>query len=122
MANDWSYPLCRSKTHEKSTFFDLSNDFDRWHSLCAQLTALGNSTTNKGEVGMEEIITPSQVANLLQIHVKTVYRLASQGTIPGNRIGRSWRFSRSDILKLVNGSDGKSPDFKNGDAKRLHDR
>jgi len=72
---------------------------------------------------MEEIITPSQVANLLQIHVKTVYRLASQGTIPGNRIGRSWRFSRSDILKLVNGNDGKSPDFKNGDAtNRLHDR
>ncbi|HWP57583.1 MAG TPA: helix-turn-helix domain-containing protein [Candidatus Acidoferrales bacterium] len=56
---------------------------------------------------MEEIITPSQVANLLQIHVKTVYRLASEGTIPGNRIGRSWRFSKSDILKLVSGVPAK---------------
>ena len=57
---------------------------------------------------MEEIITPSQVANLLQIHVKTVYRLASEGTIPGNRIGRSWRFSKSDILKLVSGNAVKA--------------
>jgi excisionase family DNA binding protein len=61
---------------------------------------------------MEEIITPSQVANLLQIHVKTVYRLASEGTIPGNRIGRSWRFSKSDILKLVAGATGKIPSQK----------
>jgi excisionase family DNA binding protein len=57
---------------------------------------------------MEEIITPSQVANLLQIHVKTVYRLASEGTIPGNRIGRSWRFSKTDILKLVSGNGLKT--------------
>ncbi|MGH7844719.1 MAG: helix-turn-helix domain-containing protein [Candidatus Binatia bacterium] len=57
---------------------------------------------------MEEIITPSQVANMLQIHVKTVYRLASEGTIPGNRIGRSWRFSKTDILKLVSGNSVKA--------------
>lgn len=57
---------------------------------------------------MEEIITPSQVANMLQIHVKTVYRLASEGTIPGNRIGRSWRFSKTDILKLVSGNGVKA--------------
>jgi hypothetical protein len=27
--------------------------------------------------------------------------LAEKGVIPGNRIGRSWRFSRSDVLELV---------------------
>lgn len=50
---------------------------------------------------MEEIMTPSEVAALLKIHLKTVYKLAEKGTIPGNRIGRSWRFSRSDVLELV---------------------
>jgi excisionase family DNA binding protein len=50
---------------------------------------------------MEEILTPAQVAGLLHIHVKTVYRLACEGVIPGNRIGRSWRFSKAEILKLV---------------------
>ena len=50
---------------------------------------------------MEEIMTPSEVASLLKIHLKTVYKLAEKGVIPGNRIGRSWRFSRSDVLELV---------------------
>ena len=50
---------------------------------------------------MEEIMTPSEVASLLKIHIKTVYKLAEKGIIPGNRIGRSWRFSRSDVLELV---------------------
>lgn len=55
---------------------------------------------------MDEILTPSQVASLLQIHVKTVYRLAGEGVIPGSRIGRSWRFRKEDILGLV--SHGES--------------
>ncbi len=67
---------------------------------------------------MEEILTPSQVAALLQIHVKTVYRLTEEGVIPGNRIGRSWRFSKMDILDLVSNKQkkqskyGKSPGLK----------
>lgn len=50
---------------------------------------------------MDEIITPSQVAALLKIHVRTVYRLAEAGVIPGNRIGRNWRFSKKNVLELV---------------------
>ena len=46
-------------------------------------------------------MTPSEVAALLKIHLKTVYKLAEKGVIPGNRIGRSWRFSRNDVLELV---------------------
>lgn len=52
---------------------------------------------------MGEVITPTQVAALLQIHVKTVYRLARQGVHPGRQIGRRWRFSKSEILGLVSG-------------------
>jgi excisionase family DNA binding protein len=73
---------------------------------------------------MEEIMTPSEVAALLKIHLKTVYKLAEKGVIPGNRIGRSWRFSRSDVLELVsskgmnlsehaeNGSSARAPALK----------
>ena len=50
---------------------------------------------------MDEIITPAMVAELLKIHIKTVYRLAEQGVIPGSRVGRSWRFGRKNILELV---------------------
>ena len=59
--------------------------------------------------GMREVITPAEVAALLQIHVKTVYRLARQGVLPGRHIGRRWRFSRIEILALVS-TDGKPRD------------
>jgi excisionase family DNA binding protein len=62
---------------------------------------------------MEEIMTPSEVAALLKIHLKTVYKLAEKGVIPGNRIGRSWRFSRSDVLELV--SNNKSMTLTDAD-------
>jgi excisionase family DNA binding protein len=55
---------------------------------------------------MDEIITPSEVAQMLKIHIKTVYRLAEQGVIPGSRVGRSWRFNRKSILGLVASNAG----------------
>jgi excisionase family DNA binding protein len=59
---------------------------------------------------MEEIMTPSEVAALLKIHLKTVYKLAEKGVIPGSRIGRSWRFSRNDVLELVSSRTMGMPD------------
>lgn len=56
-------------------------------------------------------MTPSEVAALLKIHLKTVYKLAEKGAIPGNRIGRSWRFSRSDVLELVSSKPINSSDL-----------
>ena len=46
-------------------------------------------------------MTPYEVAALLRIHVRTVYKLAAEGVIPGNRIGRSWRFNKRAIIGLV---------------------
>ena len=64
---------------------------------------------------MEQIMTPSEVASLLKIHLKTVYKLAEKGVIPGNRIGRSWRFSRGDVLELVSSKAMSSSD--NGETE-----
>ena len=65
---------------------------------------------------MEEIMTPSEVADLLKIHLKTVYKLAEKGVIPGNRIGRSWRFSRNEVMELVSSRGMSLPDHSNGAA------
>ena len=56
---------------------------------------------------MEEIITPSQVAAVLLVNVKTVYRLAKKGAIPDNKIGRCWRFIKKDVLDLVSNGQRK---------------
>jgi len=66
---------------------------------------------------MEEIMTPSEVAALLKIHLKTVYKLAEKGVIPGNRIGRSWRFSRNDVLELVSSKPISLSDVGNEESK-----
>lgn len=58
---------------------------------------------------MEEMMTPSEVAALLKIHVKTVYKLAEKGIIPGNRIGRSWRFGKGAVLNLVSDRQKRVP-------------
>lgn len=46
---------------------------------------------------MDEYLTVSQVAELLQLSEKTVYRLVQRGKLPGFKAGGSWRFRRQDI-------------------------
>jgi excisionase family DNA binding protein len=50
---------------------------------------------------MEEILTANQVADLLQIHPRTVYKLVRQGLLPGTKFGGGWRFSKTEILGMV---------------------
>ncbi len=42
----------------------------------------------------QEILTIDQVAELLHLHVMTVYRLAREGRVPGFKVGSRWRFRR----------------------------
>ena len=49
------------------------------------------------ELRAKEILTPREAAKYLSIHVRTIYRLAKNGEIPGRKIGGSWRFKK-DLL------------------------
>src|SRR5579872_2827205 len=49
----------------------------------------------------ENILTIREVADLLKINEKTVYRLAADAKIPGFKIGGSWRFDRATIAKWI---------------------
>jgi excisionase family DNA binding protein len=50
---------------------------------------------------VEQILTASQVAELLQVHLRTVYKLARKGLIPGRKFGGGWRFSKEEIMKMI---------------------
>ena len=41
-----------------------------------------------------DILTIGQVAELLHLHVMTVYRLAKGGKLPGFKVGGRWRFQK----------------------------
>jgi len=45
-----------------------------------------------------EILTPAQLAGLLQMDEQTVIGLAERKEIPGRKVGEEWRFSREAIL------------------------
>ena len=44
-----------------------------------------------------EILTIDQVAELLHLHVMTVYRLAKDGKLPGFKVGGRWRFHEETL-------------------------
>lgn len=49
----------------------------------------------------ENILTIREVADLLKINEKTVYKLAADAKIPGFKVGGSWRFDRATITKWI---------------------
>ncbi len=42
-----------------------------------------------------------EVADLLSVDSKTVYRLAKRGELPGFKVAGSWRFMRDDIESWI---------------------
>jgi excisionase family DNA binding protein len=46
---------------------------------------------------MEPAMTVRDVAAILNVDEKTIYRLAQRGDLPGFKVSGSWRFQRSDL-------------------------
>jgi excisionase family DNA binding protein len=49
------------------------------------------------EAAAPELLTSAEVAELLRVHPKQVYRLLARG-LPARRVGGGWRFVRDDVL------------------------
>jgi len=63
------------------------------------------------EIGFEPVLNSEEAAALLQIHPKTLQRMARQGAVPAFRIGDLWRFRASALdewLRSVVSSKGHS--------------
>lgn len=50
-----------------------------------------------------DILTVEEAAGLLKIPRSSVYKLAQEGKIPAQKVGRHWRFYRPTILKWIAG-------------------
>ena len=46
-----------------------------------------------------DILTLEQVAELLQVNRRTIYRLVREGKIPAFKVGKQWRFKKEAIDK-----------------------
>ncbi len=55
---------------------------------------------------MQEILTAQDIAQLLQMHIMTVYKLAESGELPGFKVGRQWRFRREALDEWCRAKEG----------------
>lgn len=46
---------------------------------------------------MDQALTVKDIARLLQVDEKTVYRLTKKGELPGFKVAGSWRFKQADM-------------------------
>ena len=45
----------------------------------------------------DDIMTVKELADYLKIAEKTAYRFASEGKVPGFKVGSAWRFKKEEI-------------------------
>lgn len=60
-----------------------------------------------------DVLTVEEAAELLKIPRSSIYKLAQEGRIPAQKVGRHWRFHRVTLLKWVAGQanfEGKKSD------------
>ncbi len=56
----------------------------------------------------EKILTPEQVAQILQIHQFTVLKYIKQGKLNASKIGRVYRIRESDLQEFLDRTSGKT--------------
>jgi excisionase family DNA binding protein len=49
----------------------------------------------------DDVLTAKEAAVYLRVSLKTLYRLVSAGKIPGQKVGRAWRFRRVDLIAFL---------------------
>lgn len=55
-----------------------------------------------------DVITRDEAAALLKVHPKVVVRYVTRDGLPAKRLGKEWRFLRSEILRWLEGRSVQS--------------
>jgi excisionase family DNA binding protein len=58
----------------------------------------------------DEILTLSEVAQLLKVADKTVYSMAQKNRLPAFKVGGQWRFQRVDLDRWIEEQKANSRD------------
>lgn len=64
---------------------------------------------------LKEVLTAGEAAELLNVGVQTILRKARASQIPAAKIGRQWRFSRSELLKWIEAGGEAATERKRAD-------
>jgi excisionase family DNA binding protein len=53
--------------------------------------------TRMRRTDLENVLTISEVAEVLRMHSTTIYRMVNRGVLPGFKIGGAWRINRATL-------------------------
>lgn len=56
----------------------------------------------------QSVMTIEELAEYLKVSKSTLYKLAQEGKVPGQKVGRHWRFHRAVIDRWL-GDRGRQP-------------
>lgn len=74
------------------------------------LTVNGGYTMNETQTGenrtTNEVLTPAQAADYLQVSEASVRAMLRRGALPGRKMGRLWRLRRADLEAYLSGGNG----------------
>jgi excisionase family DNA binding protein len=54
-----------------------------------------------------EVMTIDELAEYLKVSKSSLYKLAQQGKVPGQKVGKHWRFSKQAIDDWISASSGE---------------
>lgn len=63
----------------------------------------GHLGKSLGENCVNKMLTPIEAGLYLNLHARTVSRLAKQGLIPAFKVGRRWRFKKTALNDWLSG-------------------
>ena len=55
----------------------------------------------------DAVFTIDELAVYLKLPKRTLYKLAQEGTVPGHKVGKHWRFKRDTIDRWLDQGEGK---------------
>lgn len=58
------------------------------------------------EPKIDEIMTIEELSSYLKIPKSTLYKLVQEGKLPGQKIGKQWRFGKKSIDCWINDGSG----------------
>lgn len=61
------------------------------------------------QTGADQVFTIDDLAAYLKVSKSTLYKLAQEGKVPGQKVGRHWRFRRETIDRWLDNSNERSP-------------
>ena len=76
--------------------------------------------SQKEKLPTREILNIDEAANLLGVSVKTFSKVLREGSVPGRKVGREWKFSRQALIDWVGEALSResldAPEGKSGPA------